>query len=92
MNLDDDSQYYIAQFHYGIIPFDYWAYSLEAGISPFSGMSKPEQRRAKRKYRKLKRKVFGQWKASGKKRPGVKKYISDPGKYAWFNLYLISLI
>lgn len=85
--------YYIAQFLYGIIPFEFWKSSLEESRDPFEGMSEKEKRIAKRKYRKLKRKVFGDWKASRKKGNwrmySIKKYVHDGGKIAWFNSYLM---
>ena len=90
---DEKAEYYIAQFLYGIIPFELWDDSLDKSRDPFEGMTEEEKRIAKRKYRKLKRRVFGTWKGMGRGKKkilyGLKKYVHDNGKRAWFNYYIM---
>ena len=53
----DDTEKYILQTIYGIIPKDLWSLNKESAITPFKGFSAEQERIAKRKFRKLKRKA-----------------------------------
>ena len=72
----DDSQIYILQMLYGILPKELWIHNKEGVKDPFDGYSESQKRIIKRKFRKLKRKA------------GVRS--SDSLKIAWnkINKYL----
>jgi hypothetical protein len=54
---DDDSEIYILQTLYGILPKDLWRHNKETGKDSFNGYNKSQKRVIRRKFRKLKRKA-----------------------------------
>jgi hypothetical protein len=54
---DDDSEIYILQTLYGVLPKDLWRHNKEVGKDSFDGYNKSQKRIIRRKFRKLKRKA-----------------------------------
>ena len=54
---DDDSEAYILQTLYGVLPKDLWWHNKEVGKDSFNGYNKSQKRIIRRKFRKLKRKA-----------------------------------
>ena len=54
---DDNSEAYILQTLYGVLPKDLWKYNKEEGKDSFNGYNKSQKRIIIRKFRKLKRKA-----------------------------------
>lgn len=73
---DDDSEAYILQTLYGVLPKDLWQHSKEIGKDSFDGYNKSQKRIIRRKFRKLKRKA------------GVRPTDSFKVLWAKVNLYL----
>tara|TARA_B100000700_G_scaffold326373_1_gene437729 strand:- start:2447 stop:2704 length:258 start_codon:yes stop_codon:yes gene_type:complete len=68
----NDSELYILQSLYGVLPKDAWEHLRESGKNPLCGYSEAQKRNTKRKFRKLKRKAR------------VKK--SDSAKVLWIKI------
>ncbi len=57
--LDRESiENFILETNFGVIPIELWISEEKEGRDPFTGYSEKEARKAKRKFRKLKRKSF----------------------------------
>jgi len=54
---DDNSEAYILQTLYGVLPKDLWRHNKEVGKDSFNGYNKSQKRIIRRKFRKLKRKA-----------------------------------
>jgi len=72
----DDSEIYILQTLYGVLPKDLWHHNKEAGKDLFDGYNKSQKRVLIRKFRKLKRKA------------GVKPTDSFKSMWSKINWYL----
>jgi hypothetical protein len=72
----DDSEIYILQTLYGVLPKDLWHHSKEVDKDLFRGYSKSQKRIIIRKFRKLKRKA------------GVKPTDSFKSMWSKINWYL----
>ena len=54
---DDNSEAYILQTLYGVLPKDLWRHNKEVGKDPLNGYNESQKRVIRRKFRKLKRKA-----------------------------------
>jgi len=73
---DDNSEAYILQTLYGVLPKDLWRHNKETGKDSFDGYNKLQKRLIRRKFRKLKRKA------------GVRPTDSFKTLWSKINLYL----